>query len=232
MYESIAIDPPTQPLRFFEQTLARIEWFRVRNHLRIVEQELLQKKDDDLSFELRQSRIKNITHLHDYWAKGLFPRNLDFLDRRVPYFKDDADTPCAMAYLIEQSGHQDLVDTVVRSNNHIYINDVHDGPVMDWINNSGLTKAEAARVQPNYGPCGWGGCTHPIIEILPWIASAVGFILLEWMSYKISSWLIPGNRKRRLVTWLYFTMNNLLIAAIFNVIVMVLISQFARVFRL
>ena len=63
MNKSIAIDPPTQPLRFFEKTLTRIEWFRVRNHLRIVEQELLQKKDDDLSFELRQSRIKNITHL-------------------------------------------------------------------------------------------------------------------------------------------------------------------------
>jgi hypothetical protein len=194
--------------------------------LRIVEKELRQKNVGHLSLELRQERAKNIAHLHQYWTSGLYPKNPDFLDQRVPYFKDAVGTPCAMAYLIEQSGHQDLVNAVARSNNHIYINDIQDGPVMDWINKSGLTKAEAARVQPTYGGCGFGGCPDLIFAILPWIVGSVGFILLEWLSYKISSWVALDNSKRRLAVWFYFTINNLLLAFIIGL----LIAEFSRGF--
>ena len=201
-------------VNFFEKILARIEWFRVKNHLRIVENELLRKNVDHLSLELQRERAKNITHLHQYWTNGVYPKNPDFLDRRVPYFKDAVGTPCAMAYLIEQSGHQDLVNIVTRSNNHVYINDIQEGPVIDWIKKSGLTKAEAARVQPTYGGCGFGGCADPIFTILSWVIGSVGFILLEWLSYKISSWVALDNSKRRLAAWFYFTINNIVLALI------------------
>src|SRR3989344_6455056 len=96
-------------LRFFKKFFARMERFRIKNHLRIVEKELRRKNVDHLSAELRAERAKNIDRLHAYWTNGLYPINRDFADRRVPYFKDASGTPCAMAYLIEQSGHQDLV---------------------------------------------------------------------------------------------------------------------------
>lgn len=217
----------TPVLSFLEKVLVRIEWFRVKNHLRIVEKELLRQNVDYLSPELRQERAKNISRLHEYWTQGIYPKNLDSFVRRVPYFKDAINTPCAMAYLIEQSGHQDLVNSVARSNNHVYINDIQSGPVMDWIGNSGLTKAEAARVQPTYGPgMGFGGGHDPIFQILPWIIGSVGFILLEWLSYKISSWVALDNSKRRIAAWAYFTFNNLLIAFIIGL----LIGEFARDF--
>lgn len=211
-------------LNFLATALARIERFRVRNHLRIVEKELRQKNVAHLSSELRQARSKNIAYLHVYWTQGLFPINTDFLDRRVPYFKDGSNTPCAMAYLIEQSGHQDIVNAVVDSNNHVYVNDIQNGPVIDWIRASGLTKAEAARVQPTYGPgtisdprisdavIVSSGSPHPLLlTFLLWIIGSIGFILLEWLSYKILSSLAHGNNKRRLAVWLYFTINNLFI---------------------
>lgn len=216
MNTTIAINQTkaTPLLNFFEKILAYIEWFRVRNHLRIVEKELRQKNVSHLSLELQRERTKNIDRLHEYWTSGLYPKNPDFLDRRVPYFKDASGTPCAMAYLIEQSGYQALVNSVARSNNHVYINDVKDGPVIDWVNDSGLTKAEAARVQPAYGGCGFGGCSDPIFMVLSWVIGTVGFILLEWLSYKISSWLALDNSKRRLAAWFYFTINNLVLAVI------------------
>jgi hypothetical protein len=140
------------------------------------------------------------------------------MNRRVPVFKDTEGTPCAMAYLIEMSGNQDLVDSVAAIDNHVLINSIQNGPVFDWIANSGLTKVEAARIQPSYGPCGMGDCSNHIYEFLPIIASTVGFIVLEWLSYTISTWLVPHDRIKRLVFWLYFTMNNILISFVLMLI--------------
>lgn len=225
-------------LRLLATVLARIEWFRVRNHLCIVEKELRQKNVEHLSLELRQERSKNIARLHAYWIQGQFPINTDFLDRRIPYFRDASDTPCAMAYLLEQSGHQDVVNAVARHNNHVYINDIHDGPVIDWIRASGFTQAEAARVQPSYGygPPWKGalirdpmisdavivssGSQHPLLlSLLLWIIGSIGFIFLEWLSYTILSSLALGNNKRRLAVWLYFTINNLFIILVLGFVI-------------
>lgn len=123
---------PTSALsKFLLKIVMRLEQFRVKNHLSVVEKELRRRNVDHLAPELQQERAKNINHLHDYWTKGLFPKNLDFAGKRVPYFKDAFGTPCAMAYLIEQSANQNLVNTVAESNNYVYINDIHDGPVLD-----------------------------------------------------------------------------------------------------
>jgi hypothetical protein len=208
-------------LNLLEKLLAQIEWLRVRNHLRIVEQELQRENVEHLSEELQQERAKNISRLHQYWTSGLYPKNTEVLYKRVPYFKDAIGTPCAMAYLIEQSGHQNLVNEVARTDNHVYINDIDNGPVLEWINESGLTKAEAARVQPTYA-CGtsiWADpCPDPLVQsfsaLLPWIVGGIGFVVLEWLSYKIVSWLALDDRKRRLAVWSYFTIGNLLFALI------------------
>jgi hypothetical protein len=196
-----------------ENIFSRLENFRIKNHLRIVEKELRQTNVDHLSIELQEERRKNINHLNKYWTRGIYPKNVDFSFKMVPYFKDALNTPCAMAYLIEQSGRQDLVDFVAKNNNHVYIKDLQDGPVIKWINKSGLTKKEAARVQPTYA--------HST-SILLWIAVSIVFIVLEWVSYKNSQWICSENVKRKIVAFLYFTTINSVIALGFFVLASVI----------
>ena len=120
-------------LDFFQRATSTLERWRIQKHLRIVERELTIRNTSHLSPRLKAERQRNIEHLHDYWTAGVFPKNMDFCDRRVPYFKDAAGVPCAMAYLIEESGYQALVQEVASTNNHVYISDIKSGPVLDWL---------------------------------------------------------------------------------------------------
>src|SRR5262249_3078540 len=54
---------------------------------------------------------------------------------------------CAVANLIHVDGRDDLVESTVREHNDLAIHDVHDGPIMDWILESGLTQEELERIQ-------------------------------------------------------------------------------------
>lgn len=211
----LSLQPLVNLTDTLQNILAHIEQLRVRTHLRLVEYYLRQQPIDHLSPTLQQARSNNVDHLHRYWQTGIFPHNKDFWYRRMPYFKDAIGTPCAMAYLIEQSGAEALVDTVANNNNHVYINDIQSGPVIDWIKQSGLTQTEAAKIQPTYGPCGAMACppTHTTatttLWLIVWIISGLGFILLEWLSYKTADWLTQHQPLRRVVAWGYFTIINI-----------------------
>lgn len=122
----------------------------IRAHLARTERELRAKDTSHFSPELQARREHNLDRLREYWQNGEFPINTDFPDERVPYFVDDRGVPCAMAYLIQESGHKDLVQQVAAENNHVYIEELEDGPVIEWIEQSGLTLEEAARIQPTY----------------------------------------------------------------------------------
>ena len=128
----------------------RFEIFRIRCHLCGVEMFLRTRDISHLSEELQVKRKKHIAHLREYWKAGVFPKNLDF-SKRTPYFKDAFDIPCAVAYLMERDGYSNLVNNTASTNNHIYVDDIKEGPALDWINNSGLTQKEAALIQPTYG---------------------------------------------------------------------------------
>ena len=200
----------------------KLEKFRIKTHLRIVEQELLGKDVSHLTNELREERLKNIQRLRDYWIKGEFPQNIHSQDERVPYFKDHRGVPCAMAYLIEQSGDREIVKKVAETNNHVYINDISKGPVIDWITKSGLTKKEAARIQPAYGACGMFGdsCFHPLLikfPLFPWIVSGILFVLLEVLSYFLAYWISPSVKSKRIISWLYFSVTNVVLVIFFFV---------------
>ena len=53
---------------------------------------------------------------------------------------------------MRRSGSNDAVEEIARHNNHVYVPDVHDGPLMQWVLQSGLTQEEAALIQPAYAP--------------------------------------------------------------------------------
>jgi len=131
------------------------ETARIRTHLATVERELRAKDVSSLTVAQRAARTRNLDVLHEYWIRGIFPRNTDFPGERVPYFIDRYGTRCAMAYLIEQSGHGDFVARVAAAHNNARIWELQDDPALvAWLDQNGMTLAEAARVQPAYdGHC-------------------------------------------------------------------------------
>jgi len=135
------------------QVYATIEDERVRKHLENTENKMREKDCSHLSDELKQAREEKISLLHEYWKAGNFPINTDFAQLRLPHIKDRFGTPCAMAYLIEESGgnaEHKLIEHLYKNNNNVFLKDVHDGPVIEWINKSGITKEEACQIQPTY----------------------------------------------------------------------------------
>ena len=99
---------------------------------------------------LSARRSRHIARLHEYAAAGTFPLNTDFPGRLVPYFVDKVGTACAVGHLMRMDGQLDLVTSISYSTNHIRIENVHAGPLLDWIHDSGLTQDECALIQPSY----------------------------------------------------------------------------------
>jgi len=131
---------------------APAETARIRRHLSMVEAELRATNVSALTPAQRAARGRNLDVLHAYWVRGVFPANTDFPGRHVPYFIDRYGTRCAMAYLIEQSGHRDLVRRIAMTQNNAYVRDLRgDSELGAWLSENGLTAAEAARIQPTYG---------------------------------------------------------------------------------
>src|SRR5260370_3683535 len=96
--------------------------------------------------------------LHSYQVRGVFPRNTDFPDRDMPVFIDWWGKRCGFAYLIEQTGNEDLVLRIAATRNNARVPELRDDPeVSRWIAANGITLAEATRIQPTYG-C---GTVHP-----------------------------------------------------------------------
>lgn len=74
-------------------------------------------------------------------------------DRRLPVFVDEHGTLCAVGYLIARSGRMDLVRRIARSRNYATVRELaDDAELTDWLRGAGLSVAEAARIQPFYGP--------------------------------------------------------------------------------
>lgn len=125
---------------------------RIQQHLTGAEELLLDAGVSSLSPSQRAARARNVELLRGYRENGMFPRNLDF-QTREPYFVDDRGVLCAMAYLIARSGRTDIVERVRATRNNARVRDLADDPTLvAWLDEAGLTAAEAARIQPTYGP--------------------------------------------------------------------------------
>ena len=98
---------------------------------------------------LGQARERAIGRLRMYREAGTFPRNHRVLGT-TPTFVDEHGTPCAVGYLMLRSGRQDLVTSIARADNNVYIEQIVDGPALAWILHSGLTQEECAQIQPSY----------------------------------------------------------------------------------
>jgi len=106
----------------------------------------------ELRARLAAERERNLAVLRGYRDAGRFPRNDVAPDRAVPIFVDRADTACAVGFLMRESGWEAAVAAIARDDLHVFVVDVSDGPLLAWVAASGLTREEAALIQPTYSP--------------------------------------------------------------------------------
>jgi hypothetical protein len=129
---------------------------RLRAHFDSVLGELRAADLSSLSASQRSARAELVERLERYSAAGRFPHNHQRPGQRVPVFRDEHGTLCAMAYLIASTGRTDIVNRVAAGDNLGYIPELaRDAALRAWLDSAGLTVAEAARIQPQYegGPC-------------------------------------------------------------------------------
>lgn len=133
------------------------ERIRLRAHFDSVLVELGARDVSRLTSEQRASRARLTAWLVEYRDAGEFPLNDLGTAGPVPIFRDSRGVLCAMAYLIDRSGREDLVDAVAATRNTATIAElVDDARLVAWLDSAGLSPWEAARIQPTYRLRGMG----------------------------------------------------------------------------
>ena len=134
-----------------ERSAYEAEVERIRIHFDSVLHELRSADVSHLSPAQVATRGQRIATLASYRDRGVFPHNHDFAESWMPYFVDHRGVLCAVAYLLESSGRRDIVDRVATTDNNVWVADLAgDREFRSWLDVSGLTLAEAARVQVPY----------------------------------------------------------------------------------
>lgn len=130
---------------------------RLQRHFDSVDIELRSRDVSSLPSAQQARRARLRGWLREYRDAATFPRN-DKFAVATPFFRDAQGTLCAMAYLIDRSGRRDIVEKVAATRNNAYIRELADDPALiAWLDSTGLSVAEAARIQPQYG----GGIFFP-----------------------------------------------------------------------
>jgi len=113
-----------------------------------VEGELGAADRSGLTQQQRAGRDQVIAWLREYRLRADFGCASDRIDARVPAFVDDRGRRCAVAFMLDRSGHGDLVAEIAAGRNHGWLVElVGDPRVQTWLDAHGLSPAEAARIQ-------------------------------------------------------------------------------------
>ncbi len=128
------------------------EYIRLQTHLKYVEKILRSKDASNLTKEQKENRLKMLDLLNDYLAAGVFPKNYDYPDQRIPCFIDKDGNICAVGYLIEQTASRQIAEEINSKFKYKNLLAMNDQIVDSWVQSSGLTKEECAMIQPAYGP--------------------------------------------------------------------------------
>jgi hypothetical protein len=133
-----------------------------------------------------------------------------------------------MAHLLGADGREDLVEEVMAEEPSVRIEDLPaDHPVVEWIEANGLTRQEAARIQPTYpGGVQFATTCGP----LPcWLAGAVASLVglaaagaIEYVGYRLVEDAFPDNALKRRATLSYLTVMALFVAPLVALVVFAL----------
>jgi hypothetical protein len=137
-------------LSFALTTSPDVEVLRIQEHLRGASAMIERRDSSALTPEQLRLRRVNADRLLAYTAAGRFPKNR-VAPGRVPVFRDEEGTLCAVGALLWASGEHTLVAHIVATRNTATVNALADEPgLAQWLEAQGLTLAEAARIQPSY----------------------------------------------------------------------------------
>lgn len=123
---------------------------RIRTHLQLVEEILRARPVAHLTNDQQLRRSTVLDHLQAYWHSGIFPIN-NYQPNRLPVFVDEKNTACAVGYLLQATGEQELVAQIRAENNFADLQELimyAELPV--WAETNGFTADELAWIQPGY----------------------------------------------------------------------------------
>ncbi len=100
----------------------------------------------DIIKALSARRAHNLASFRAYRNAGVYPHNYV---RRGPLnvWKDRDGHLCAAATMIDKDGQHDLVADTAKKSNFLRLQNVTEGPLLDWILTSGFTIEEIDRIQ-------------------------------------------------------------------------------------
>ncbi len=114
-----------------------------------VEPSTVEQEHDVLRAELSAARKANLQRLEAYALEGAFPRNRE-QPGLLNVFQDKEGHLCAVANLINLDGHQGLIASTAATDNFIVLASVTEGPLLEWILDSGFTQEEIGMIQVPY----------------------------------------------------------------------------------
>jgi HEAT repeat protein len=135
----------------------------LRVHYANVEREL---RDVAPPLDTRRAaaRAHAIDLLHQYRTRGVFGIGPIDDDRRGVSFVDGSGRRCAVAFLLDHTGHGDLTERIAGGSNHAWVADLAaNAALQTWLDVNGLSLVEAARIQgPHNGARGPGEPAPPV----------------------------------------------------------------------
>jgi hypothetical protein len=123
----------------------------IQLHLSSVIEVLSLRNVQHLSRCQQNQRENLLKSLENYATQGNFPIN-DILSYQNPVFIDRYDTHCAVGYLMQQSGSENLAREIQNNQNFAYVRQISVNGVSEWANEHGFTLDELAWIQPGYPP--------------------------------------------------------------------------------
>ena len=143
---------PTPNVRSIARGTRAVEVRRIRVHFDSVLRELDGRDLSALGVTQRANRGTLVGTLRAYRNRGAFPHNYDFPGAAVPYLVDrGTGTLCAVAHLLASTGRSDIVARVALADNNVRVAQLAgDTAFRQWLDDNGLTLAEAGRIQVPY----------------------------------------------------------------------------------
>lgn len=100
----------------------------------------------DVEKALQKRRAKNLAAFRTYRKGGVYPHNT-WRNGPLNVWRDASGHLCAAATMMSKDGKADLVKETGDRNNFIRLQNVTEGPLLDWIMTSGFTIEEIDRIQ-------------------------------------------------------------------------------------
>lgn len=121
----------------------------IQTHLTQVLKILRSNPTDHLTDEQLANREHLINVLEGYKDVGLFPMNY-YRPERIPVFIDEHNTHCAVGYLLQQTGYEDVARRIAAKDNYAWVKDIDDPALPVWQELSGFTLDELKLIQGAY----------------------------------------------------------------------------------